>query len=270
MLNRIRDQIGTAGLIVAVVALVVALAGGAFAATAGSSGHPKKSKAGKRGPRGLTGAEGPPGPAGANGTNGSAGAPGKNGTSVTSEAEPKGANCPEGGTKIVGTATTYVCNGKEGSPWTVGGTLPKEQAEHGTWSVSGLFDENGQTYYLPISFPIPLAAPLEETAYHFVNPPTIAEIGEGKAPKGPAECEEGTYKNPKAAPGNLCVYQEFNGTVLGAGGINSEPGFISAEEFNTPKVGRSGGIVLAESKFNTPPSEPESVYAIGDWVVKAP
>ncbi len=274
-IRAIREPFGTAGLIVAIVALVFAMLGGAYAATAGSS-HKKKTKVvkgprGPRGPRGLTGPEGPPGPAGADGKNGSAGAPGKNGTSVTSEAEPKGANCAEGGTKIIGAATTYACNGKEGSPWTAGGTLPHGQAEHGTWAVSGLFEEE-QTYYLPISFPIPLSAPLEETALHFVDPPTIAEIGEGKAPKGPAECEEGTYKNPKAAPGNLCVYQEFNGTLLGRGGINPVSGLGNpeAEQFGESKIGRSGVILYTEAHFNSPPSQPSAVYATGVWVLKAP
>ncbi len=219
----IREPFGTAGLIVAIVALVFAMLGGAYAATAGSS-HKKKTKVvkGPRGPRGLTGPEGPPGPAGADGKNGSAGAPGKNGTSVTSEAEPKGANCAEGGTKIIGGSTTYACNGKEGSPWTAGGTLPKEQAEHGTWSVSGLFEEE-QTYYMPISFPIPLAAPLEETGYHFIAPRPSPNSAKAKLPKDRRHAKKEPIKTRKPRPATSASTRSSTARLWAEAASNPNP-----------------------------------------------
>ncbi len=267
-IRAVREPFGTAGLIVAIVALVFAMLGGAYAATAGSS-HKKKTKVvkGPRGPRGLTGAEGPPGPAGADGKNGSAGAPGKNGTSVISEAEPKGANCAEGGTKIIGASTTYACNGQ---PWTAGGTLPKERTETGTWSVSGRFKESGDPVLIPISFPIPLAAALDESHVHFIPSPTIAELGAGEFPKGGAACKESTVQNPKAAPGNLCVFYVFDASLLGGeGGIHVES-IQNPEALGEAGAGTTGAFMRAEAKFSSPPSALENLQAWGTWAVTAP
>jgi hypothetical protein len=213
------------------LALVFAMSGGAFAAghyviTSTKQIKPSvlkqlQGKAGTVGPAGAAGAAGPAGPAGpvgakgADGTNGSNGAPGTNGTSVTSSTEPKGANCKEGGSKFVAASgTTYACNGENGSPWTAGGTLPPGATETGIWSLTG--GGNGETY-VPLSFTIPLAAPLrEESQVHYVP-----ENGGGVC--------KGTAENPTAPSENLCVYQsslsgakaegiwDYTGGRLGAG-----------------------------------------------------
>jgi Collagen triple helix repeat (20 copies) len=77
--------------------------------------------AGPQGPKGDVGPAGPQGPAGTNGMDGAPGAPGaagkdgKDGTSVTVSDEPAGANCANGGAKLVSVSgTTYVCNGANG------------------------------------------------------------------------------------------------------------------------------------------------------------
>ena len=165
MFSAIRTHLSYAN-VAATMALVFALTGGAFAATSHPGGGWAGSKAsasvtpvastakkkaapkstrgsprpralparqgrlvrpgGATGPAGGTGPQGPQGSAGNNATNGEKGEPG---TSVTSEKVKKGeAMCEkEGGSKFTSASgTTPACNGKEGSPWTAGGTLPPE------------------------------------------------------------------------------------------------------------------------------------------------
>jgi hypothetical protein len=132
-----------------------------------------KGKAGAAGANGAAGATGPAGTAGAKGEAGATGPQGSQGE--------KGKN---------GT------NGAPGSPWTVGGTLPPEKTETGTWSYS---EPEGAPVVVSISFAIPLAKALSKEAVHWIPPeePT-------------AECK-GSAEEPKAAPGNLCVYQVRSG-----------------------------------------------------------
>lgn len=168
MLQRIRDQIGTAGLVVAIIALIAALGGGAYAA-AGLNAKQKKEvkllsaknvpKTGPRGPQGPQGPAGANGKDGANGTNGangakgdkgdkgdkgengSAGSPGKSvlATPVTPLQceEREGVIVEEEGEPL---SATEVCEGKEGAqgepgdPWAVGGTLPANATLTGNWA----------------------------------------------------------------------------------------------------------------------------------------
>jgi hypothetical protein len=96
----------------------------------------------------------------------------------------------------------YACNGKEGSPWTAKGTLPKGSSERGQWAMSG----TGPTIvYAAISFPIPLAAPLGENSVHFIGKEEgFKEPKEATAIKN-EECT-GTWEKPGAATGNLCIF----------------------------------------------------------------
>ncbi len=176
------------------------------ATAAKSKGKPKGGARGPAGPKGATGATGSAGPAGpagatgpvggtgpqgAAGTNGSngetgktgePGAPGAKGKSVVSAAfegtsEPAGEPCKKGGgnsVEVEGSGKkTYACNG---SPWSVGGTLPPGKSETGTWAWKGAIDEAG-TEFFSISLPIPLAAPLSgagcpegaDCHVHFIN-----------------------------------------------------------------------------------------------------
>src|SRR5262249_32005248 len=106
------------------------------------------------------------------------GAKGSNGSSVTNTAVPAGdaAKCEERGGaefKVGVSAATFACNGKEGSPWTAGGTLPPAAIEAGGWSVYGSLaqrDSSG-SMYAPISFPIKLATSLEEAEIHITGDP---------------------------------------------------------------------------------------------------
>jgi Collagen triple helix repeat (20 copies) len=229
MLSRLRNQIGTAGLIVAIVALVAALGGGAYAA-AGSGGGGKatasaKGKPGPKGPKGAAGpagpagAVGPAGPAGAKGDTGSAGSnglPGNPGTAGKSVAvgtlNPGQGGCAEGGTSVEVASEPAtkksVCNGEAGEDGETGftETLPAGKTETGTWIVQGTKEtafSPGPAFFLlisPISFNIPLAAPIAEGNARFQGEAGFA-----------ADCP-GSFSAPSATSGHLCVYE---GTLIG-------------------------------------------------------
>jgi hypothetical protein len=256
MFSPLRNRFGIPG-VISVIALVFAMLGGAYAASDTSSGNSKasasakKAKKGPRGPRGPKGPAGPAGPAGpqgASGANGKDGAPGSNGTngvSVTGSAEPKGLNCKEGGTKFVAAnGTTYACNGekgKEGSPWTAGGTLPEGKTETGVWGVTST---GASLEVAPLSFTIPLAENLQSANVHF-NP-----VGYDGADG--ADCP-GEIEEPTAKTGHLCVYTRSITEMTYAEGFSS-----------FPQVATGGaGVILAFLSSGL-----GSAY--GTWAVTAP
>lgn len=297
--------------ILVLVALVFAVTGGAYAASGGGGAShatalsaKKKSKkggsAGKPGPRGPAGPAGPAGPqgpagpagakgengaAGSNGTNGSngengkEGAPGKNGESPTGKAfaGSKG-TCTEnqGGVEFKAGSTgtpSYACNGKEGSPWTAGGTLPTGASEHGTWTLTGRYKRLDYVN-VPISFPIPLAAALEENQVHVVPGQTKAEFEAGQFPTPPTGCK-GTYEKPEAESGNLCLFVTEEGKLLEELGVpvNNPPfGTLGSEQvLNGEKLigggaGVSGAVIHGEAEFKSPATEGQ-LLTHGVWVV---
>jgi len=202
----------------------------------GANGTP-----GAQGPSGGAGSIGPAGPAGSAGKEGAKGTNGENGISVTSkEFAGKKEKCEVGGSEFKSSSgTTYACNG---SPWTVG-TLPSKKTETGTWSFGG-----GVTGFLPvpISFPIPLGAPLDGTHVHVVK--------EGEtAPEG---CV-GTYEAPTAEPGYLCVYVGTMGT--------SELFKNGLENPETPGIDPGAGTTGALLVFKE-----SGGVGFGTWAVTAP
>jgi hypothetical protein len=221
MISRIHNKLGTAGLVVAIVALVAALTGAAFAAGGGLTGKEKKEVkkiakkfAGKPGPQGPIGLQGPAGKDGTNGTNGTNGTDGKDGTngkSVVLTTEAKGANCPEGGTKVEveGSAASkkYVCNGSTGFTE----TLPSGETETGAWALGNMTGPS----IVPLSFNIPLAT--APTAIHYIN-----EAGEERSgfPEAFHEAEHcfGSFDDPTAPPGEVCIYAEKEVLASGAAG----------------------------------------------------
>lgn len=222
MLERLRTQIGTAGLVVAIVALVAALGGGAYAATGGGSGHAtasakakqgkqgKPGKPGKTGPAGPAGATGPAGAPGAKGDAGAAGAAGAAGTSVTNTSlNPGEGGCTEGGAQFtVGAgAPTHACNGEEGPQGPAGPScnasgeclLPAGAIETGVWSLRSA---GQQTYLVSISFPLRL-----------ISPPQFIYVGPAQSDTpGAVNGCPGTVTDPQAAAGNFCLYagEAFN------------------------------------------------------------
>jgi hypothetical protein len=275
MLHRFRDRFGTAGLAVAIVALVAALAGTAVAASGALTGKQKKEveKIAKKyaGAPGAPGAAGPAGPAGAAGAKGDNGAPGekgekgakgdpgtpgtpgKDGKSVDAIEIPTSdsSHCQgQGGAfyEVEESAeATEVCNGtdgKDGSPWTAGGTLPKGATETGMWAMSasaadaGTESEN-EGVIVPISFPVQLAAEL--------GPGNVHIVGNG----GGGVCT-GNAGHPKAPEGVLCVYKSVtvNSTLSGIYRIGL------AAEGATP----AGALLYFEGVT-------DHAYGYGSWAV---
>jgi hypothetical protein len=222
MISSIHRKLGTAGFIISIVALVAALGGGAYAANSALSGKQKKEvekiakkyagKPGATGATGPAGAKGDAGAAGAAGAKGDTGAPGSNGVgtpgangkSVTvteiAAGEPECGEIGGAELKQEGAASgTEICNGAEGSPWTVGG-LPQGATETGTWTLNASPDmataatSTGKVF-VPISFSVPLA---------------VTELGLNKAhfvgAFGGGSCE-GNFAEPSAPEGELCVYE---------------------------------------------------------------
>lgn len=224
MLNRIRDQIGTAGLIVAVVALVAALGGGAYAANGGGSDNNSDSKAsasavkrgkpGKRGPRGPVGPVGPAGPAGAVGPAGPAGAQGPKGD--TGAQGPQGIQGPQGPVGPAGADGTFSTE-----------PLPKGETLTGAWGAP-----KGSRSLESISFPISVSpAPkaiyqvnlfgfvvgveLQDGGYEVYGPGgTLESLTEEEASEAIEAFKDacpGNRDAPTAEPGFLCIYEGING-----------------------------------------------------------
>jgi hypothetical protein len=258
MISKLREKVGTAGLVVAVIALVAALAGVAFAA-GGLTGKQKKEvkKIAKSfqgtGPTGAAGPQGPPGSPGAKGDTGAKGDPGdpgEDGKSVVTGTASAG-ECKSGGAtvEVEGEPPTKkkICNG---SPWTVGGTLPSEETETGAWGAALDFSAPPQ-FNTILSIPIPLPGPLAGGDTEFLKP------GEGET----ANCP-GTVEEPEAEPGKFCVYslQLFEAAEASASFIDPS----REEEGGGPRngVGPTGVEMVLEN--------PAGVFGYGTWAVSAP
>ena len=221
MLQSLHQKLGTAGFVISIVALVAALGGGAYAASSHLSGQAeegsrehrqapgqevgKQGKRGKNGQNGLNGANGAVGPVGLPGAGGPQGLPGAKGADgAAGAAGATGANGANGEEGLEGP------EGPEGAEGETGftETLPSEQTETGTYAVGRLTEEGA--VFVPLSFPIPLAANVD---VHF--------FAEGAAPT--AECPSGPVE-PEAAPGNLCVYETSGFGLTYEFAENSETG----------------------------------------------
>lgn len=125
------------------------------------------------------------------------------GTPFAGNLEPAGNPCKGAGgfTYTVEGVESNVCNGKEGSPWTAGGTLPPGATETGTWGMQGigqnLHTETGSGTEIagPLVFSIPLSQPIAASHVHFPEDPGFASV-----------CPGG-FTTPSAKPGELCVYE---------------------------------------------------------------
>jgi len=217
MFSRIRKRITYAN-VAMTLALVFAMSGGAYAAkhyliTSTKQISPKvltalKGKNGTNGTNGKDGAQGPAGekgPIGTNGTNGKDGAPGTPGDKGLA-----GTNGAAGATGPTGTTGPQGTTGPEGVCSTSSCHLPTGVTEMGEWAISqfvntGTIEGGEEIAKASISFTVPLASNLAAGKVHLIK------LGEGEGELKPAaaitskECE-GTYKAPKAASENLCVF----------------------------------------------------------------
>ena len=287
MFSRLRKRL-TYTNVAMTLALVFAMTGGAYAAskfviTSTKQIKPSvlkqlQGKAGKAGAAGANGANGAQGTAGANGkdgangTNGTNGAPGTNGTSVASAKLATKTACAEGGSEFTAAEgkKTTACNG---SPWTAGGTLPSEKTETGSWAAGPIAEANVpepafHTLYVPISFNVPLAAPLANPAnctvtqcrVHFVM--TNGKELNGEFNEETSTQCKGSAAAPTAEPGNLCVYVGQVHTVLGA------DGFIADPSIEFPDSGGAGGAATTGATLGLAIQGAES-RASGTWAVTA-
>jgi hypothetical protein len=253
MIQSLRKRVN-ATTVIAVFALVFAMTGGAYAAkkfliTSKGQISPNvlKSLKGAAGAKGANGAAGTPGAAGPAGPVGATGPAGAAGTAGS--AGPKGENGKDG------------AKGEKGETGTTGftATLPSKQTETGTWAVSQETIEFGPP--AAVSFPIPLAAGLDEEHVH-LQPP-LAETPTAEELKAVEEFEEtcpGSAESPKATPGNFCVYAGRLGELALERVVTpSSPG-------NELGTGTGGAIILL-SVLGTA-TEPRVGW--GDWAVTAP
>jgi hypothetical protein len=249
MFSTLRNRFGIPG-VISVIALVFAMIGGAYAASNSSGGGKAtasaKAKRGPRGPKGATGPAGPQGPAGPAGAKGDAGANGANGAA--------GATGPTGPTGTAGAKGATGATGPTGqSGFTE--TLPSGKTETGVWADSDNF--TSEEIMIPISFPIPLAAPAEEKAF-FLNKEETKKVEETEE-TGAGECA-GTVQHPTAPEGELCVY------TLEEANQNMEGGFIT---FHEAFVGYepAGTVLHLFRKFG---AETAHIQMNGSWAVTAP
>jgi hypothetical protein len=239
---------------------------------AGSAGP-----AGATGPAGGTGPQGSPGTNGTSGENGKEGTPGTNGkngkNAVVAEFTGKEGKCGEGGSSLEQEGSgkkTYACNG---SPWTAGGTLPPGKSETGVFAWKGA--EGGENKaFLPISFTIPLAAALPATQVFFdslevQDKENIACEALGEPER--VECETkhkeirttcpGSIEEPKALPGNLCVYEQDSLSLSPYG--HSPIRTPEQGTGGTGGAGRSGAFLVVQFTGGGP-------FISGVWIVTAP
>ncbi len=242
MFSRLRKRFTYAN-VALTLALVFAMSGGAFAA-----GHYLITSTKQISPKVLKALQGKAGPAGANGTAGPQGAQGPAG--------PAGAQGPAGSNGSNGKDGE---KGKEGSPWTAGGVLPHEQTETGAWSFPT--QSASRILLATISFPIQLETALAVPQVHYVGPKDKI-----------SECP-GTAAEPKAEPGNLCVYQSpfAFGVELKSGSekavVEIFPPATAATALGglvgSGGAGVSGAAILAFSEGT------EGSVAYGTWAVTA-
>jgi collagen triple helix repeat protein len=260
MFSRLREHLGTGGLIVAIVALVAALAGGAYAASGGLSSKQKKEvKAIAKsfqgtGPQGLKGDAGAAGPQGPKGDSGSQGIPGTNGTNgVAGPTGPAGTNGTNGVAGPTGPAGTNGTNGVAGPTGPVGPScngsgecnLPSGATETGVWSIAGEVLNAG----------VPGPSAFISYPFHLTFTPTVkyVKVSSSETVGAVAGCP-GTRAAPKAEAGNLCIYSS-------GGGVKEPPLFSGAAAIDL----KSGALFT----FQYATGETEAVM-FGTWAVKAP
>jgi hypothetical protein len=265
MFAPLRNRFGIPG-VISIIALVFAMAGGAFAAKSLSSGGPratssagKRGPRGPRGPRGKQGPTGPQGPAGAKGDPGAAGANGTDGAAgLTGATGPTGKSGATGATGAAGAtgATGAAGVGTPGATGATGATgqsgftetLPSGAIEVGSWS--GTIGPSGLDF-APISFPIPLAAEMDETHVHI--------IGEGGT--GGSGCTGGKANTPTVGieKGHLCVYvfSVFGGEEL-----------VEAKFIRKAGKGEAGASTMGARVQVAGPQNGEVIF--GTFAVRAP
>jgi hypothetical protein len=132
--------------------------------------------------------------------------------------------------------------GDEGIPGPLLETLPSGKTEFGKYYALGSPAPQGQYAVDVISYQFPLpSTPID----HYLPP--------GATPT--AECT-GSFGNPQAAPGHLCVYSNKRGGVLTT---------YSGDGMGFDELDRYGFAVNIQSS-----GSPNNFYDVGSWAVTAP
>ena len=158
--------------------------------------------------------------------------------------------------RVKGEKGSKGAEGKEGALGTAGTTLPPEATETGSWAFRQhpSAQEPGEALKAALSFPIPLEAALSKEHVHYINKAGL----ELPAEVSPTECgtPAGTSAEPKASPGNLCVYEARNVgmrfyNILQSGNQTEEGG-----------ASTTGAVLFMKGE--------EEARADGTWAVTAP
>jgi hypothetical protein len=213
--------------------------------------------AGPAGPQGPAGAKGDTGAAGSNGKDGTNGTNGKDGTNGTNGTDgvdgepgesPKGFPFPgnaepevegnphpckeAGGIEYEVESTEeaeILCNGtigkdgKEGSPWTVGNTLPAGAEEKGIWSFAVAAATT--KLLVPISFPIPFSTGGASTTVHYSTDVDYATFCENKGGENVGVLAAAPSKTlcvrqlELSPPSEVITFEGIKKTVPTAGGM---------------------------------------------------
>jgi Collagen triple helix repeat (20 copies) len=290
MLSPLRNRFGIPG-VISVIALVFAMLGGAYAASNDSSGSKAsasaKAKRGPRGPKGPAGPAGPAGPGGPAGAKGDTGAAGANGNDGAPGAQ--GKEGPQGKEGKEGKAGKDGKDGKDGEPWTAGGTLPSGETEVGGWSFGRTPAEFSGEEFLTValSFPIPLAAPIEATEACDKGEPScpvhvILANGEEQVLNEALELKEVTptecgsaigpevdVDDPQAKPGNLCVYVGgMSSGVFGTKVFGFFDGYKPIRALTSPFTAEAGASTAGAQLLIS--SIAKGGFGVGSFAVTAP
>jgi hypothetical protein len=186
------------------------------------------------GAKGPTGSQGPQGPQGSPGTPGAPGSPGTPGTPGTPGQNGNFAPTLQSGQSLTG---TYVVRG-------VNGSLAGPTAVNGAETA--------------ISFPVPLASGP-------INARLKSRAGTDPGEPTAQQCP-GTFQNPSAAPGFLCIYEQDRFAAGAPGFCNptdTPPASCSSGSGNN-KVSRWGMILDFSG------TSPGTFQSSGTWAVTAP
>jgi Collagen triple helix repeat (20 copies) len=180
------------------------------------------------GPQGGQGPQGPEGPQGPQGQQGQPGAPGQNGQ-----------------------------NGQNGN---FAPTLQSGQTLTGTFSILGRNPSTTVSGSDAISFPVPLASGPIDARY---KSQSGTDPGEPTAQQCP-----GTFQNPQAAPGFLCIYEQarFNVGTPGYCNPTDGPPATCSSGSGNGRVSRWGMIL----NFTSVSATAVNFGASGTWAVTAP